>query len=62
MRRLSVLQSRRDGSRSQVADRAQGAIIFIQKILGRKSPALKGQKVSESANTNAYVSTTIIQW
>ncbi|KAG2173245.1 hypothetical protein INT43_004619 [Umbelopsis isabellina] len=51
---LDLLKSRRDGPRSQVADRAQGAIIFIQKILARKSPALKGQKVSESADTNAY--------
>ncbi|CAO3672733.1 unnamed protein product [Umbelopsis ramanniana] len=64
---LDLLKSRRDGSGSRVAERAQGAIIFLQKIFSSKSPALRGQQIIESADTSAFVSNrsvadTVIRW
>ncbi|KAI8582461.1 hypothetical protein K450DRAFT_227280 [Umbelopsis ramanniana AG] len=51
---LDLLKSRRDTPGSRVADRAQGAIIFLQKIFSSKSPALRGQQVIESSDTSAF--------
>jgi len=51
---LDLLKSRREGPNSRVAERAQGAVIFLQKNFSRKTPALRGQQIIESADTNAY--------
>ncbi|KAI9285502.1 PIN domain-containing protein [Umbelopsis sp. AD052] len=51
---LDLLKSRREAPGSRVADRAQGAIIFLQKIFSSKSPALRGQQVIESSDTSAF--------
>ncbi|KAG2177715.1 hypothetical protein INT44_008229 [Umbelopsis vinacea] len=52
---LDLLKSRRGAPGSRVADRAQGAIIFLQKIFSSKSPALRGQQVIESSDTSAFI-------